>query len=160
MFDDNHDRAGKHAAKRKRDEEHHVGLPLHILMLLSETFQRSDQDQQANSGTVQRRRKIERSRKSMRKRNHQSMQNASPRINLFARFGLSSKYLFRSICCCSDLRKLHTDATYMKWQISRVFYLQSVNKGGGQDRIVPVNNDNFSWVAYDRFAEHDRVEMK
>ena len=46
----------------------------------------------------------------------------------------------------------------MKRQISRVFYLQSVHKGGGQNRIVPVNNDNFSWVAYDSFAEHDRVE--
>jgi hypothetical protein len=74
--------------KRKRDEENHVGLPLRILMLLLETFQRSDRDQQANSGTVQRRRKIEseRLRKSMRKRNHQSMQYPSPRIHLFARF--------------------------------------------------------------------------
>ena len=91
MFDDNHnDRAGKHVDKRKRDEEHHVGLPLRILMLLSEIFQRSDRVQQANSGTAHRRRKIERSRKSMRNRYHQNMQNTSPPINLLTNSFLSS----------------------------------------------------------------------
>jgi hypothetical protein len=60
-FDDNHgtERETCSETKAERKASCSIGLPLRISMLLLETFQRSDRDQQVNSGTVQRRRKIE-----------------------------------------------------------------------------------------------------